>query len=1022
MSKNKKKTGLLWRGLTSVMGVLLVISLFVTQCAITYTGTLNQYLGTSTSKVVYAEGIENEDTVYYKSEYGEYSTENLQLLIQDTYDEAVLEQEEGSVLLKNENEALPLASNSSVTLFGHAWVQPVYSPGGANSSAASGDDYVITPYDALKNAGFSINDILYEAYLGSETTRVASNNLMMSGRAEDYGLFYDPPQLGEEPAAFYTDTLKTSWTTAYNDVALVMLAREGGEDKEMMMEDPEGISALALHQDEKDLLQMIQDSGSFGKIVVLLNSAFPMEVGWLDEYGVDACLWIGNPGQRGFEGVANLLTGKANPSGRLADTYAVNSLSAPAVNTSSQNTTVWSNIDEIMNSGIVTDQEFHVEHVSIQAESIYLGYKYYETRYEDSILNPGSGASSSVGASNGASGWKYETEVSYPFGYGLSYTTFEQTLDSVTYDAGADMFTAKVTVTNTGSVPGKSVAELYVQTPYGAYEKENLVEKPAVQVIGFGKTQELQPGASETLSITIDRYLMASYDYTGAKGYILSAGDYYLSLGDDAHDALNNILAAKGAVGIVDHDGNPVDGNAAKTYTWNYSSMDTESYRNSVTGEEVTNQFDDCDINYWLEDTVTYLTRSDWAGTFPETAIVVACTEDMMYVLSGDTYEKPEDAPSVSDFNYGVDNGLTLVMMKDVPYEDEETWNKYLDQMSIEEMATQISDRSGVPEVTSVGKPDNKVGDGTASVGGATFPEEYGDTRSACLYPATVVAASMWNLERMERRGALMAEEALYCKLPVVWNGGCNLHRTPFGGRNGEYFSEDSILTYLESAAQMEIMQIKGVAPGVKHCVGNDQELYRESVNLFFNEQALREGALRAFEGVLCKAGGLGTMQAFNRLGMAWSSASTAMCTQVLRNEWGFKGVEETDAVVGITYKTHFAATLSAGTTVYCMDFGNLSTSTIVQEILANDDGNLLQHLRNAVKSYHYMLSRSNAINGLSANSTIEHVTPWWQATLYAMDITFAVLTLVFFVMMLRKRGLNKSNAPVADTENVPVR
>lgn len=328
MKKQTKKT--LWRGLTSTSAVLMVVSLFGTQCAITYTGTLNSYLGTTTSRIVSTGDPSAEDTNYYTSEFGDYSAENLQKLIQATYDESVLEQEEGSVLLRNNNSALPLSPNSHVTLFGHAVVQPVYAPGGANSGAASTGTYVIDLYQALKDVGFSINDTLYDAYKNSSTSRVASNNLTISGGPNSTGDFNAAPVLGEEPKSFYTAQLQQSWENDYNDVAIVMLAREGGEDCEMMMEDPDGISALALHQDEKDMLAMIRDSGKFSKIVVLLNSAYPMELGWMDEYNVDACLWIGDPGQRGFEGVANLLTGKANPSGHLTDTYAANSLSSPA--------------------------------------------------------------------------------------------------------------------------------------------------------------------------------------------------------------------------------------------------------------------------------------------------------------------------------------------------------------------------------------------------------------------------------------------------------------------------------------------------------------------------------------------------------------------------------------------------------------------------------------------------------------------------------------------------------------------
>ena len=1001
MPQRESRRARLWRGLTSTLAVLLVLALFATQTAITYTGTLNSYLGTTTSEVVYDEDASGEDTTYWTSEFGEFSAENLQSLIQATYDESVLEQEEGSVLLKNDDNALPLASGSRVTLFGHAFVQPVYAPGGANSGAASTGTYLITPYDALAEAGFAINDTLYSAYQASDTTRVASNNLTVVGGGPDAGKPNAAPVLGEESIDFYTDELRASWQDDYNDVAIVMLAREGGEDKEMMMEDSEGISALALHQDERDMLAMIRDSGVFDKIIVLLNSNYQMEVEWLDEYGVDACLWIGTPGLRGFEGVANLLTGQANPSGRLVDTYAADSLSSPAAHVSSQNSTTWTNLDEVMNSGIVTDAENNVSHVVIQAEGIYVGYKYYETRYEDAILNPSSGASSSAGSSDGGA-WVYQDEVSYPFGYGLSYTTFEQTLDGVTYDEASDTFTATVTVTNTGDVAGKSAVQLYVQTPYGAYERENLVEKSAVQVIGFGKTGLLEPGASETVEVSIDRYLMASYDDNNTKGYILSAGDYYLSLGDDAHDALNNILAAKGATGLVDHEGNEVAGDAAKTYHWTYDALDTESYRYSDTGELVTNQFDDCDINYWFPDTVTYLTRQDWANTFPEEPVEVACTEEMMVILQGDTYEKPEDAPSVDDYTQGTNNGLTFVMMKDVDYDDEETWNRYLDQMTIEELAGQISDSGGTPEVASVGKPNFTSGDGSASIGATTYPEEYGDTREVCLYPSTVVVACTWNPERLQRRGELKGEEALYCNMPVFWAGGANLHRTPFGGRNGEYYSEDAILSSLMSTIELVAVQRKGVTPGIKHVAGNDQELYREGLVMFFNEQAFREGALKAFEGPLTQNNTLALMQAFNRLGLTWSSSSYALCTQVLRNEWGFQGQEETDAVAGSTYKTHYATSLTAGTTTYCFDFSGGGRDAILQEIVSNDDGYLLGWLRQAVKEQHYMLSRTNLTNGLSVNSTIRSVMPWWQTALYVLDVVMAVLTAGCAVMLFR--------------------
>lgn len=1010
----KGNSGLLWRGLTSVTGTLLVLGICGTQCSYMYAGTINSALGTSSTRIVAGEGGGN--TTYYASECGELNAENLQKLIADAYGESVLEQEEGSVLLRNNDGTLPLASDKHVTLFGHAVVQPVYSPGGANSAADTGK-YVIDLKSALEHAGFSVNNTLFEAYSKSDTKRVASNNLQVFGDPRSNGALNDAPVLGEEPASFYTDQLKASWQDDYHDVAIVMLAREGGEDKEMMMKDPEGISALSLHQDEKDLLQMIKDSGKFSKTIVLLNSAFPMEVGWLDDYGVDACMWIGNPGQRGFEGVANLLVGKANPSGRLTDTYAVDSMSSPAAHTSSQNSNQWTNVDEV--NAAVSDKPVNIDNVTVQSENIYVGYKYYETRYADAVTNPGSGAASSVGASHGASAWNYADEVSYPFGYGLSYTTFEQTLDGVSYDRDKDEFTAKVTVKNTGDIAGASVVELYAQTPYGEYERKNLVEKSAIQLAGQGRTKTLQPGASETVDVTVDRYLLASYDYTKAKGYILSAGDYYFTIGDNAHDALNNVLAAENATGMTDFDGKPVEGDAAKTYRWSYDDVDTKTYAKSDAGERVTNQFEDADANYWKDGAVTYLTRSDWKGTFPTEPVKMTATGKMIELLKGDLYRQSKDSKSVSDYTQGADNGLTFVMMKDVDYNDDETWNKYLDEMTIDEMTTQLSDLFGTAEAASVNRPAYAAGDGTASVGGNTYAKEYGDARDVTLYPATNVLASTWDYGRMQRRGELVGEEALYAKTPVGWGGGGNLHRTPFGGRNGEYWSEDSIMVYLDNLVELSAAQKKGFAQGVKHVAGNDQELYREGLNMFFNEQAFREGALKGVEGIVSNENATALMMSFNRLGVVWSSASTALTTQVIRNEWGFKGMIETDGVAGGSYKSHFPSSLAAGVTTYCIDPGNTAAAGIKKQIEDNDDGDMLGYLRTSMKNFHYALTRTSLINGLDANAKVVKVTPWWRYAIFGVDAAFALMTLGCACMMWRsgRRGKNARETVKVESE-----
>ena len=967
-----------------------------------YEGTVNSALGISTSRVVNEDGADADETTYFESEYGELNAENLQTLISDTYAESVTEQEEGSVLLKNEDNALPLSEDETrVTLFGHAVAQPLYKNSSAGSSGYKGE-YCIDLYTALTDAGFAVNDTLYDAYVNSDTTR-GNGSATFGQEATEWSM-------GEEDISFYTDELQASWADDYNDVAIVMFAREGGEGVEVYTEDPaEEISQLALHQEEKDLLQMIKDSGKFEKTIVLINSGNAMELGWLDEYDVDACLWIGLPGQRGFEGVANILTGAANPSGHLSDTYAVNSLSAPAVVNGSYNNQNWTNLDYVLENSDETDSS--ISWYTVQAEGIYIGYKYYETRYEDLIL--GQGNADSVNGSSTGEAWNYTDEVSYPFGYGLSYTTFDQTLDSV--EVSDDTVTVTVTVTNTGDVAGKSVVQVYAQTPYGDYEKENLVEKSAIQLVNFDKTDVLEPGASETVTIECDKYLLASYDYTNAQGYIMSEGDYYISVGDNAHDALNNVLAAKGASGMVDVSGAPTAGSADKTYTWAEEFDDTTYRTSQYTDEEVTNQFADCDINYWQEDSVTYLSRNDWDGTYPTAPTQVEATDEMIEVLNGDYYEKPEDAGSVSDYTLGDNQDIPLAALIGADFDDE-AWEEYLNQFTLEELATIPADNFGTAEIPSVGKPAILAGDGPDGVGGTFNAEEYGDDRDDCAFPCENILASTFNKDLMLRRGELMGEEALYLGMAYVWMPGVNLHRTPFGGRNFEYYSEDANMSYLCSAQTVQGMASKGVHAGAKHLTGNDQENNREGISVFFNEQAFREGSLRGCEGALTQENSLAVMHAFNRLGMKWSSASEALCTQVVRNEWGFMGIEETDAIAGgSTFKLHFPSTLAAGTNVYCLDFSGDSTTALVNAIEENDDGYLLGKLRETAHYYLYAIANSSVMNGYSTDSVVESVIPWWQPAMYVIIGVFAVLDIFLIVMLVR--GKRKDTVRVEEVQ-----
>ena len=995
------KRSRLWTGLASACSFLVTASILGMNCMMSYEGTVNGALGISTSRVVNEDGADADETTYFESEYGELNAENLQTLISDTYAESVTEQEEGSVLLKNEDNALPLSEDeTSVTLFGHSVVQPLYKSNSAGSSGYEGK-YCIDLYTALSDAGFEINDTLYNAYKESDTMR--------SSGVAAFGQEATEWSLGEEDISFYTDKLRQSWEDNYNDVAIVMLSREGGEGAELYMEDEAGISQLALHQEEKDLLQMIKDSGKFEKTIVLVNSGNAMELGWLDEYDVDTCLWIGLPGQRGFEGVANILTGKANPSGRLTDTYAVNSLSAPAVVNGGYHNQNWTNLDYVLDNSDDLDSE--VSWYTVQAEGIYIGYKYYETRYEDLILGQGN-ASTEKGSSTGKA-WSYTDEVSYPFGYGLSYTTFDQTLDSV--EVTDDTVTVTVTVTNTGDVAGKSVVQVYAQTPYGDYEKENLVEKSAIQLVNFDKTDVLEPGESETVTIECDKYLLASYDYTNTQGYIMSEGDYYISVGDNAHDALNNVLAAKGASGMVDVSGAPSSGSVDKTYTWSEEFDDTTYRTSQYTDEEVTNQFADCDINYWIEDSVTYLSRNDWDGTYPTAPVQIEATDEMIEVLGGEYYEKPEDALSIDDYTQGDNQGIPLASMIGKDFNDED-WETYLNQFTVEELATLTADNFGTAEIPTVGKPAVVVGDGPDGVGGKFDEEKYGDGRDDCCFPCENILASTFNKELLQRRGELMAEEAMYLGMAQVWMPGVNLHRTPFGGRNFEYYSEDAVMSYLCIIPEVQAMESKGVHAGAKHVAGNDQENNRQGISVFFNEQAYREGALRGCESAVTEGGGMAVMHGFNRLGMKWCSSSEALCTQVLRNEWGFYGQQETDAVATDEgYRAHFTTSLAAGTNTYCLDFSGASSRAITAAIESNDDGYLLGKLRDSAHYYLYIIANGSIMNGYSVDSKVVAVTPWWQPTMYVIIGVFAVLDIFLIVILVR--GKRKDTIRVEEVQ-----
>ena len=931
----------LWRGIASFLAVLLCLTGFGTNLAFHREGDVNLFLGTLPPAVSVTD-----DTNYYKSDYA--SMEEMRAA-QKAY--LIQSQEEGSVLLRNENNALPMSGTAKVTLFGFAAATPVYH-GGSGGPSNTG----INLYDALKEAGVEVNSTVYSAIVNTPSQRTKT------------GL------IGEIPASAYAGT--ESSFGDYSDAAIYVMSRYGGEEGDLnhglqgdWQEGPVGVPELALHQEEIDTLTMIRDSGKFDKIIVVINSGYAMELDWLEEYGVDACLWVGYTGNYGMHGVANVLIGKADPSGRNVITYAADSLSSAAMQNMGDYT--FTNLTGLYKNKYV-----------VYAEGIYVGYKYYETRYQDEILglNNAAGSKGTFASKDGA--WNYADEMVFTFGAGQSYADFTQELLSVDWNKSTHTVTVQVKVTNNGDEvyngKSKDVVQLYVQLPW----EQGQAEKSAIQLVDFAKTSELAPGESETVTIEVSDYMFATYDSNAVNGadaskkgcYVFDAGDYYFAIGDDAHDALNNVMAAKGITGMYDAEGDPVDGDTDKVFKDTLSALDNNTYAASQrTGNVVSNIFDDRDINYFIDGAVTYMTRADW-NTFPDAVVDLTATAEIQDLMENYQYETPADAPDFSSFSYKEDNGISFIDMKDIPYDDPR-WEEFIDQLSVTELAQIVGDKMGMDMIESIDLPAYAGGDG---------PDGH---QQGTLFIAEMVASSTFSKEMLRLRGDFIAEESYWIGFRQIYAPGANIHRTPYSGRNFEYYSEDATMSYLCGEVQTLAMANKGCVGTIKHFCGNDQETNRHGVATFMTEQALRQGPLKGFEGALQAGRSMATMTAFNRIGCVPSAADYEIQTVVLREEWGFTGINMTDSS-------------AAGTNQFNNDPGRVAEATSL--LTKNKDGYIWSKLRETAKYYLYTMSRSNLVNGLSKEVVVEDYTPWWKPAMIGLDACIAVLYAGSILMFLR--------------------
>lgn len=926
-----------------------------------------------------------EKGVYYASDFN--SLEEMYQAKVKTIREIA---DEGVVLLKNEGNALPLKSGK-ITILGEK--NFIYSTGtGGGSISATMKERSATLSGALTTDGLTVN---------TDEKNISGSN-----------------------------------------VVLVVIGRVAGEGADLPAD------TLGLTDVEKAMIETAKKSGA--KVAVLLSGDHPIEASELKhDSGISAILRFGNAGYRGAYGVADVITGKANPSGKLVDTLAADSYSSPAM----QN---FGNYTYTNGGKIKTSQAKN--YVSYN-EGIYIDYKYYETRYEDCVLQQGN-ASSSAGVYASTGNWNYADEVVYGYGYGLSYTSFaKEIVGEPVFDDQAHTATVKVKVTNTGDAAGKEVVQLYAQSPYTDYDKANKVEKASVQLMGYAKTGELAAGASETVEIVAPLQWLASYDYANAETYVMDAGDYYFSIGNGAHDALNHILAAKGK---TIENGMTEEGNPSLTYRWTEGKLDKTTYAKSVyTGETIKNLFADADINHWVNGAVTYLSRSDWKGTYPQTLKLTA-SENMLASLN-DTkkYEngkwndeknyaevkevKYRDYTTVDEVNAALQEAgatLNVADLRGKAYDDE-GWESILDNLSIFEMSRMVAQgRSFIQACPSVTFPQSGGGDGPIGLGRAfvysainretgektALPTGYtmsdgitsdkvaaDDALTAKMFASEPVLGATFNRELAAKQGYFWGEDGLYCNTAFTWAPGANLHRTPYGGRVSEYVSADPVHTSTMLAPLVKAANEKGQILTVKHFALNEQEQNRIGVATFSNEQAIRENYLRAFEGVMTYGEARGLMSSYNRLGLLPTQENYHLLTDVLRKEWGSTAYIITDLGSPTAGLYNGNASIVAGVSTMMNNgvYDDASKAYVNQTLTADNikkDAMLLTATREACHRILFNFIHSNAVNGISSGAKIVLITPWWKTALTVLDVVFTIMavasTVLYVVSANQKEGV----------------
>ena len=849
--------------------------------------------------------------------------------------------DEGIVLLDNDG-TLPMAKNSKLNVFGWASTNPCY--GGTGSGALSDAYPTVTLLEGLKNAGFELNTELSDFYTSYRADR------------PEVGMFSQDWTLPEPEAAQYTDEMMNN-AKAFSDTAMVVITRVGGEGADLPTDVSQvtydaghsyndfepGDHYLQLSKTEKDMIDLV--CKNFDKVVVVYNGANAMELGWVKDYSqIKSVVWCAGTGQSGFNALGSILCGDVNPSGRTIDTFVYDLTQTPTANNFGNFT--YTNMDEFKASSFGADTiPAFVNYV----EGIYVGYKFYETAAAEGLID-------------------YDKTVVYPFGRGLSYTTFTQTLNSVTEADGT--ITVDVTVTNTGSASGKEVVEVYYNPPY----TNGGIEKASANLIGFAKTSELAPGASENVTVTFKAEDMASYDTYGKGCYVLEKGDYVISINADSHTVLDS-----------------------KVYNVASDIVYDASNKRESDVEVADNKFD------FAEGNVTYLSRADGFANYAEATAAPADFElpaEAKATFYNNSNWNPEDFNNADDVapTTGAKNGLKLKDMVGVDYNDAQ-WDALLDQMSIDDLQ-QIIGFGGyqTAAVSSIGKVRTSDCDGPASIN--NFFTGVGSVG----FPAAALIGMTWDKDLAYAFGDSIGEMADEMDTSGWYGPAMNIHRTAFAGRNFEYYSEDGVLSGVMASNAIKGAQDRGVYAYMKHFALNDQEGNRGSmVATWSNEQAIREIYLKPFEISVKDADCHAVMSSFNYIGTRWTGGCKELLKNVLRGEWGFVGFVETDYFGVSGYMTADQCVRNGNDLMLCTTGNDFNTVTV----LTNSSK---QALRESAKNILYTVVNSRAYAEENLNPGMAK----WQIILIGADVLVALLFVTLEVKTIKgykKRKEEEVNA-----------